>query len=101
MVDLFVDVNREKNWIKRLEKIKNDWKEMADFEWQRINKICQEGNSRICREIQLKTITKDNQDLIIEVINKFNRAWCAEHKCGRLSTSHLEEHGIKTEVYSG
>ena len=27
-------------------------------------------------------------------MNKFNRTWCAEHKCRRLSTSHLKEHGI-------
>ena len=94
MVDLFVDVNRENNWISRLEKIKNDWKNLAGYEWQKINKICEEKITKNCREIELKHITKENQELIIEIINKFNRTWCAEHKCRRLSTSHLEEHGI-------
>ena len=37
---------------------------------------------------------KENQEIMIEIINKFNRAWCCEHKNRRLSTSHLQEHGV-------
>ena len=94
MVDLFVDVNREKNWINRLEKIKNDWKNLAGYEWEKINKICEEKNFNNCREVNLKHMDKENQEIMIEVINKFNRTWCCEHKNRRLSTSHLEEHGV-------
>ena len=94
MVDLFVDVNRERNWINRLEKIKNDWKELAGYEWEKINKICEEKKFNNCREVNLKNMDKENQEIMIEIINKFNRAWCCEHKNRRLSTSHLQEHGV-------
>ena len=94
LVDLFVDVNREKNWINRLEKIKNDWKELAGYEWEKINKICEEKKFNNCREVNLKNMDKENQEIMIEIINKFNRAWCCEHKNRRLSTSHLQEHGV-------
>ena len=40
MVDLLVDVNTENIWMKRLIKIRDDWKEMANFNWHSINNIC-------------------------------------------------------------
>ena len=40
LVDLLVDVNRENVWKRRLIKIKNDWAEMAGFNWHLINKVC-------------------------------------------------------------
>ena len=69
-------------------------KNQQDTIGKKINKICEEKKINKCREVDLKHIDKENQDLMVEIINKFNRAWCSEHKNRRLSTSHLEEHGI-------
>ena len=96
-VDLQVDVNREGIWIRRLRKIKDDWKDMANFEWRSINKHCDEYIENPCREINQKNISCENQNLIVEVMNKFNRARCRDHPDRRLSQSHLLEHGIKIE----
>ena len=61
MVDLLVDVNREKLWLRRLKKIRDDWREMAEFEWHSINKLCEEGNDNLCRELPVKDFKVDHQ----------------------------------------
>ena len=91
MVDLLVDVNREKIWLRRLRKIRDDWKEMAGFNWCSINKICDEANEVHCRELKVKEYNFEHQKQMIEIFNKFNRAFCKCHPERRLSTSHLKE----------
>ena len=91
MVDLLVDVNRENLWIKRLKKIRDDWKEMAEFKWHSINRICEDTEWRPCRELPVKEYKYEHQKLMIECQNKFNRAFCKFHSDRRLSTSHLKE----------
>ena len=61
MVDLLVDVNREKLWLRRLKKIRDDWRDMAGFEWHSVNKICEEGSERHCRELSIKGYKMDHQ----------------------------------------
>ena len=61
MVDLLVDVNREKIWLRRLRKIRDDWKEMAGFNWCSINKICDEANEVHCRELKVKGYNFEHQ----------------------------------------
>ena len=91
MVDLLVDVNREGIWMKRLIKINNDWKEMANFQWAKLDNICNKLLIPNNREISQKNLDSQTQDMLIEIQNKFNRAFCNEHKKKRLSTSHLSE----------
>ena len=68
---------------------------MAGFKWQKVDLICQNEKEIGNREIDLKNISMDNQLIMIELMNKFNRAFCKEHKQRRLSTSHLlDDHGI-------
>ena len=43
MVDILVDVNRERIWLRRLKKIRDDWKEMANFKWHTVDKICEDN----------------------------------------------------------
>ena len=50
MVDLLVDVNREKIWLRRIKKIRSDWEQMANFKWHTVNKICDEAKNVECRE---------------------------------------------------
>ena len=63
MVDLLVDVNRENLWLRRLKKIRDDWKEMAGFEWHTINRLCNEsgGIEKHCRELSVKGYTLEHQ----------------------------------------
>ena len=92
LVNLLVDVNREKLWQRRLTKIKNDWEQMAGYKWHLVNKVCDEQFNIVNKEIDLKDINKENQNLMIEIFNKFNRVFCKDHNNKRLSTSHLKEH---------
>ena len=80
--------------MRRLKKIKDDWGNMAKFHWSLVNKCCDEFIENPCREIDLKNISTVNQSLLIEVMNKYNRARCRDHPDRRLSQSHLLEHGI-------
>ena len=97
MVNLMVDVNRENLWIRRLKKIKNDWEKMAGYQWPEVDSICNKEEYKIKKEIDLKKIPIEKQRDIIEILNKFNRAYCKNHKNKRLSTSHLKEHDIELD----
>ena len=71
---------------------------MADFKWHTINRICEKAEWKQCREVEVKSYKYEQQKLMIEMQNKFNRAFCKFHPDRRLSTSHLKEsHNINLD----
>ena len=70
---------------------------MGGYRWLEVDSICNREENKINKEIDLKKIPIEKQKDIIEILNKFNRAQCKNHKNKRLSTSHLKEHDIELD----